>query len=70
MGVVGVDGKSYWQLLVGVLAGRNRLALQVGAVGWSSSLKLWIRVGQSCVSEVLKLLVRVIGWGYWIEFFI
>ena len=70
MGVVGVDGKSYWSLLVGVFADRHRLALQVGAVGWSSSLKLWIGVGQSCGSEVLELLVRVIGWGYWIEFLI
>ena len=47
MRVVGVDGKSYWKLLVGVLADRHRLALQVGAVCWSSSLKLWIRFGQS-----------------------
>ena len=69
MGVVGVDGKSYWKLLVGVLADRHRLALQVGAVGWSSSLKLWIRFDQSYGKEVLAgvgATGQSIGWGYWI----
>ena len=69
MGVVGVDGKSYWKLLVGVLADRHRLALQVGAVGWSSSLKLWIRfvMGKRCwpgLELLVRALVGVIGYSF------
>ena len=53
---------------MGVLAGSHRLALQVGAVGWSYSLKLWIRVGQSyglklMVSHWLGLLDRVFDFS-------
>ena len=51
---------------MGVLAGRQRLALQVGAVGWSSSLKLWIRVGQSYGSEVLAG-VGATGQNHWLR---
>ena len=58
-------GSCWWEFLL-----TEGLALQVEAVGWSSSLKLWIRVmGQRCWPG-LELLVRVIGWGYWIEFLI
>ena len=49
---------------MGVFGDRYRLALQVGAVGWSCRLRLWIRVGQSNGSEVLA---GDVGQRCWLE---
>ena len=66
---VRVDGGSYWLLLVGVFGDRYRLALQVGAVGWSCRLKLLIRVGQSYVGWRCwpGMLAGVVVWSYWLQ---
>ena len=65
---------------MGVFGDRYRLALQVGAVGWSCRLKLWIRVGQSYGLEVLDgdvgrgcwpgMLAGVVVWSYWSQLLI